>query len=106
LSAIYQDQKNDQTSHYQDLFNSTRDKLQRLLKKFEVFKEVAGSFHSLLPSFKNDKERINMLKSKAAEIESLLIDLHKAQTNLSAQEKREQRIYGAYPNCYKFFDNE
>lgn len=102
LSAIYQDQKNDQTSHYQDLFNSTRDKLQRLLKKFEVFKEVAGSFHSLLPSFKNDKERINMLKSKAAEIESLLIDLHKAQTNLSAQEKESRESMGHIQTAINF----
>ncbi|HFK5575176.1 TPA: hypothetical protein ACG0AX_003550, partial [Elizabethkingia anophelis] len=90
LSAVYQDKENDLTSHYQDLFNDTRDQLRKLLKKFEIFKEIAGSFHSLLPLFKNDKEKINILKNKAIEIESLLVDLRKTQVNLSIQEKESR----------------
>lgn len=90
LSAVYQDKEGNKTSHYQNLFNNTRDKLQKLLKEIETFKERAGSFHSSLPAFKHDREKINTLKSKVTEIESLLIDLRKTQTNLLAKEKESR----------------
>lgn len=93
LHQVYKDPENDTIHLHRESFENQNKHFQSLLKEFEEFKKLAGSFHLQLPEFiqnKKDKSRIGALLKQLTKNLTQLAD--QKQVALDKEDNRKKDV--------------